>query len=103
MGARQRLKFGLTTLPKVSRQESSAQHFRAAFANTGCCCWENGHISALEIAGGDLAIVTWERDDGGFRRREHRRTSLLKAISSTIGGIDDAAWEGGGLRVVVSD
>ncbi|HEX6749844.1 MAG TPA: metallophosphoesterase [Longimicrobium sp.] len=34
------------------------------YFNTGCCCFTDGDVTGLEIAGGEIRLVRWPRDDG---------------------------------------
>ncbi len=39
------------------------------YFNTGCCCFGDGDITGLEIAGGRISLVRWPLDDGTPRRK----------------------------------
>jgi hypothetical protein len=34
------------------------------YFNTGCCCFPDGDITALELADGEIRLVRWPTDDG---------------------------------------
>ncbi|MCP4549717.1 MAG: hypothetical protein GY835_24945 [bacterium] len=37
---------------------------RPAYFNTGCCCFDNGWISGIEIREGELSLITWQEEKG---------------------------------------
>lgn len=43
---------------------------RPCYFNTGCCCFTDGDVTALEIAGGAFRLVRWPDDEGTARRHE---------------------------------
>jgi hypothetical protein len=53
------------------------------YFNTGCCCFGDGDVTALEIADGEIRLVRWPDDEGRPRPRvlEH---ADLRAVLRTV-------------------
>jgi len=85
----------LTHLERVQREESRIKqnlseegnssenailhHFskiKPSYFNTGCCCYEDGDITGIEIDGGFIKLVKWERRNGKSGRLELERMAL---------------------------
>ena len=86
----------LTHLERVQRQEASMQqenllsdksvndkaivnHFakiKPSYFNTGCCCYDDGDITGIEIDGGYIKLIKWEQRNGKSGRLELERISL---------------------------
>ncbi|ULQ52369.1 metallophosphoesterase [Flavihumibacter fluvii] len=43
---------------------NSFRHMKPSYFNAGCCCYEDGNITGLEIAGGYMRLVKWSKVDG---------------------------------------
>jgi len=39
--------------------QSGGGGFRSAVMNSGCCCYDNGRVTALEFASGDVTLSAW--------------------------------------------
>lgn len=85
----------LTHLERVQREESRLKqdlseegssnenailnHFskiKPSYFNTGCCCYEDGDITGIEIDGSFIRLVKWERRNGKSGRLELERIAL---------------------------
>jgi UDP-2,3-diacylglucosamine pyrophosphatase LpxH len=54
------------------------------YFNTGCCCFEDGDITGIEISDGEIRLVRWPDDDGGPRGKV-LEASRLEDIFGAIG------------------
>lgn len=50
------------------------------YFNTGCCAFEDGDITGIEIADGEIRLVRWPDDDGGPRQKVLQSESLIKVF-----------------------
>jgi hypothetical protein len=41
---------------------------KPCYFNTGCCCYDNGAITGIEISEGVLRLVEWKQNDSGAFR-----------------------------------
>jgi hypothetical protein len=55
------------------------------YFNTGCCCFGDGDVTALEIADGDIKLVRWPLDDGTPRRKILARRALDDVFDAVAG------------------
>jgi hypothetical protein len=49
---------------------------KPTYFNTGCCCYDDGDITGIEIAGGNICLIKWEEKNGIPERTELEKTSL---------------------------
>jgi hypothetical protein len=58
---------------------------RSCYFNSGCCCFSNGDITGIELAGGEIRLVRWttETDDPESRVLEARP---LEQVFAELGG-----------------
>lgn len=57
---------------------------RPTYFNSGCCCYNDGDITGIEIEDGCLRLIKWAKKDGVPKREvleEEKLEILLKAIS----------------------
>lgn len=54
--------------------------FRPSYFNTGCCAFDNGSVSCIEIADGEVRMVSWERGEGRVERGRRRLADVLDAV-----------------------
>ena len=40
-----------------------------SYFNTGCCCFNDGDISGIEIEDGFIRLIKWEQEDGVSKRK----------------------------------
>ncbi|MGC3979189.1 MAG: hypothetical protein QM751_13760 [Paludibacteraceae bacterium] len=50
------------------------------YFNTGCCCFEDGDITGIEIADGYIRLIKWESANGGNPQRSVLQESPLSYI-----------------------
>lgn len=48
--------------------EYSYKDVHACYFNTGCCCYNDGDITGIEIAGGYMRLIKWHTDNTGSKR-----------------------------------
>lgn len=61
-----------------------------SYFNTGCCCFSDGDITGIEIAGGSLKLVKWIKKDGNPTRlvlEETPLADLLLAVEEPAGAL----------------
>nr|WP_214448599.1 metallophosphoesterase [Flavihumibacter rivuli] len=68
-------------IPKRRREYDhvnfSFRKMKPSYFNAGCCCFEDGTITGLEIAGGFIRLVKWSRKEGKPTRIVAEETHLL--------------------------
>lgn len=68
-------------IPKRKQQydyvNSSFRTMKPAYFNAGCCCFNGGTITGLEIAGGYIRLVRWVTENGVPTRKVAEEESLL--------------------------
>jgi predicted phosphodiesterase len=64
---------------------SSFRTMKPSYFNSGCCCFEDGTITGLEIADGSIRLVRWTYVDGKPTRKVAEEESLL-TLSNRITG-----------------
>jgi len=74
-------------IPKRRRQYDFVNHsfrnMKPSYFNSGCCCFDNGTITGIEIADNCIRLVTWKNDDGIPKRmvaEEMQLTELWKGV-----------------------
>jgi hypothetical protein len=61
---------------------------KPCYFNTGCCCFTDGDVTALEISDGAFRLVRWPDNDGTARR--HELTSApVRAVFRELGAVID--------------
>lgn len=58
-----------------------ADRYRSALLNCGCCCFDTGFVTALEVVDGEVALATWT---GGNAPR-WRRARPLAPLFAELG------------------
>jgi len=92
----------LTRLERLQRQESIKQSknepyekilnlqppdiaffhkIKPTYFNTGCCCYDDGDITGIEIADGHITLIKWEEKNGESTRMELEKISLAQLAS----------------------
>lgn len=86
----------LTHLERVQREETLSQQnsagekdrsgeksilnrfskIKPSYFNTGCCCYDDGDITGIEIDGGFIRLIKWESRNGRSGRLELEKISL---------------------------
>jgi hypothetical protein len=57
---------------------------RPSYFNSGCCCFNDGDITGIEIADSMIRLVKWEYDQNGNSNRLILEESSLEDIIKTI-------------------
>lgn len=75
----------LTHLERIQREEAKKENRDNPFANVkpsyfnaGCCCFDDGDITGIEISHGMIRLVKWEVNNGVSQRVELEKTELAK-------------------------
>jgi hypothetical protein len=69
----------LKTLSHAGNNEGhQASQIKPTYYNTGCCCFDDGDITGIEIMEGNIKLVKWERTNGKATRLELETTTLEK-------------------------
>ncbi|MGL6268739.1 MAG: metallophosphoesterase, partial [Chitinophagaceae bacterium] len=64
---------------------SSFRTMKPSYFNSGCCCFEDGTITGLEIADGSIRLVRWTYVDGIPTRKVAEEESLLTLTNKITG------------------
>jgi UDP-2,3-diacylglucosamine pyrophosphatase LpxH len=73
----------LTHFERIQRSSDPSNHafrdVRPGYFNTGCCCYDDGDITGIELAEGEIRLIKWTRKEGTAERMvlEHARLSRL--------------------------
>jgi len=51
---------------------------KPSYFNSGCCCFNDGDITGIEIAGGKIALIKWHADNGTAKRTVLEETSFIQ-------------------------
>jgi predicted phosphodiesterase len=54
------------------------QKIKPSYFNTGCCCYDDGDITGIEIVAGCIKLVKWEEKTGKSTRVELENISLVE-------------------------
>lgn len=57
------------------------QKIKPTYFNTGCCCYDDGDITGIEIADGFIKLIKWEKKNGESTRMELEKISLFQLAS----------------------
>lgn len=78
-----------TEIPRRKREYDHVSHqyhtMRPSYFNAGCCCFDDGTITGLEIADGYIRLVKWSKKDGIPTRivaEEEHLVKLSQRLSS---------------------
>ena len=75
-------------IPKRKKEydfvNSSFRTMKPGYFNSGCCCFDGGTITGLEIAEGNIRLVRWTLEDGTPVRKVAEEYSLL-SLSHALG------------------
>ena len=61
---------------------------KPCYFNTGCCCFTDGDVTALEIADGSFRLVRWP-DDKGDPRRYELASEPVRTVFRDLGAMVD--------------
>ena len=63
---------------------SNFRSMKPSYFNTGCCCYDGGTITGLEIAGGSIRLVRWVEEEGKSVRKVAEESSLLSLAAKIL-------------------
>ncbi len=55
--------------PSNNIELGSTEKLRPVYFNTGCCCYNDGDITGIEIADGFIRLVKWFDEENGSKRK----------------------------------
>ncbi|MEJ7644602.1 MAG: metallophosphoesterase [Chryseolinea sp.] len=74
----------LTYFERVQRSKNSSspefQNIKPVYFNTGCCCYQDGDITGIELADGDIRLVKWSSKNGMPTREILERSRLSDLV-----------------------
>jgi hypothetical protein len=62
-------------IPGVEQQKTKPSYF-----NTGCCCFDDGDITGIEIANGFIRLIKWHEEDNTSTRMVLEEIALEKLV-----------------------
>ncbi len=71
----------------AGEQKFSFPGYRPSYFNTGCCCFDDGDITGIEIAQGQMRLIKWSYDDNGDSERIVLDESSLSKIITGLKAI----------------
>lgn len=78
----------LTHFERIQRSEDPTgkvfQNIKPSYFNTGCCCYDDGDITGIEISEGEIRLVKWTSKQGTITRIVLEGASLEK-LSAALG------------------
>jgi hypothetical protein len=57
--------------------------YKPSYFNSGCCCYNDGNITGIEIAGGKISLVKWYQENNVSKRtilEEKELSDLVKDL-----------------------
>lgn len=74
-----------TLSPQERRESEPLEAPLPCYFNTGCCCFEDGDITGIEISEGQIRLVRWPDDEGNPRGKVLEAGSLKDVFRSLTG------------------
>jgi hypothetical protein len=71
-----------TEAQEAQRESDGIAFDKPCYFNTGCCCYDDGDITALELADGEIRLVRWPDADGEARPAILERTALRDVLEA---------------------
>jgi predicted phosphodiesterase len=71
---------GFVVPPKVDYTVTKPTYF-----NSGCCCFNDGDITGIEIADGCIRLIKWQEKDGQPQREVLEESKLLNLVKQFAG------------------
>ena len=65
---------------QVKQNNTAYVNVKPTYFNTGCCCFDDGDITGIEIVDGMIKLVKWELHDDNAIRIELETTSLKSIL-----------------------
>lgn len=63
---------------------------KRCYFNTGCCSFDDGDCTGLEIADGEIRLVRWPDDAGRPKKKLLRSEKLIDVLQQIAPAVDDA-------------
>jgi len=60
------------------------EKLKPSYFNTGCCCFNDGDITGIEVAGGFIRLIKWHTDNGipqRFILEEKELEEIVRALT----------------------
>jgi predicted phosphodiesterase len=73
----------LTHYERIQRQKDNALYkaVKPCYFNTGCCCFDDGDITGIEIDAGLIKLIKWKHRDGASNRIELESESIDRIVN----------------------
>jgi predicted phosphodiesterase len=73
----------LTHYERIQRQKDTALYkaVKPCYFNTGCCCFDDGDITGIEIDAGLIKLIKWKHTDGASNRIELESESIDRIVN----------------------
>lgn len=76
----------LTHYERIQRQANPTSHeyqnVRPVYFNTGCCCFDDGDITGIELSDGEIRLIKWESKTGKPERILLERALLSRLMEA---------------------
>jgi len=68
--------------PSNKIETAEPQHLaKPVYYNTGCCCFDDGDITGIEIANGSIRLVKWYDEEVGSKMKILEEVSFAQLIT----------------------
>lgn len=61
-------------------EDSNGNTIKPSYFNTGCCCFNDGDITGIEIADGHIRLIKWHTDNGQSQRMLLEEVTLQQLL-----------------------
>ncbi|MEP0775081.1 MAG: hypothetical protein HRF46_12040 [Acidobacteriota bacterium] len=69
---------------RITRAELQEGGFRSALLNCGCCCFDTGFVTSLEVVDGEVALATWTGGEAPTWRRARPLAPLFAELCAAL-------------------
>ncbi len=77
-----RLEWARTEAQEAKRQAEGVVFAKPCYFNTGCCCYDDGDITGIEIVDGEIRLVRWPAAEDEVRPAILERAPLRDVIAA---------------------
>lgn len=74
------LKNEISTIADLKKVMPDFRNYKPRYFNSGCCCFSDGDITGIEIAGGTISLVKWYYDAQQQSKKEVLQTDRLDNV-----------------------
>ena len=67
--------------PSNTIEKETSGKLKPSYFNTGCCCFNDGDITGIEIADGFIRLVKWYDENGVSKRKVLEEISWAKLLN----------------------